>query len=44
MQKGGIIKKIVEEFESVVYSVQYKLMKAVEFGVPQRRERVFIVG
>ena len=44
LQKGGIIKKIVEEFESVGYSVQYKLMKAVEFGVPQRRERVFIVG
>ena len=44
LQKGGIIKKIIEEFKSVGYNVQYQLMKVVEFGVPQRRERVFIVG
>lgn len=44
LQKGAIISKIVREFESVGYAVQYKLMKAVEFGIPQRRERVFIVG
>ena len=41
LQKGGIIKKITTEFKAVGYNVQYKLMKAVEFGVPQRRERVF---
>ena len=44
LQKGGIIKKITTEFKAVGYNVQYKLMKAVEFGVPQRRERVFIIG
>lgn len=44
LQKGEIIKKIVSEFEAVGYAVKYKLMKAVEFGIPQRRERVFIVG
>lgn len=44
LQKGAIINKIVAEFESVGYNVQYKLMKAVEFGIPQKRERVFIVG
>lgn len=44
LQKGSIINKIVSEFESVGYNVQYRLMKAVEFGIPQRRERVFIIG
>lgn len=44
LQKGNIIKKITTEFKSVGYNVQYRLMKAVEFGIPQRRERVFIIG
>lgn len=44
LQRGSIIRKIVSEFEEVGYYVQYKLMKAVEFGIPQRRERVFIIG
>lgn len=44
LQKGAIISKIVTEFEHTGYSVHFKLMKAVEFGIPQRRERVFIVG
>ncbi|MCM1310569.1 MAG: DNA (cytosine-5-)-methyltransferase [Bacteroides sp.] len=44
LQKGAIISKIVSEFEKVGYNVHYRLMKAVEFGIPQRRERVFIVG
>ena len=44
LQKGGIIKKISNEFESCGYTVQYRLLKAVEYGIPQRRERVIIVG
>lgn len=44
LQKGGIIKKITTEFGNVGYHVDYKLIKAVEYGVPQRRERVIIVG
>lgn len=44
LQKGAIIQRIIREFESEGYAVQYKLMKAVEFGIPQRRERIFIVG
>lgn len=44
LKKGAIIKKIVDEFSAEGYTVQYQLMKAVEFGVPQRRERVIIVG
>lgn len=44
LQKGAIIKKIIEEFKAVGYNVDYRLVKAVEYGVPQRRERVIIVG
>lgn len=44
LQKGTIIKRIIKEFEAEGYTVQYKLMKAVEYGIPQKRERVFIVG
>ena len=44
LQKGEIIRKIVREFSEVGYKVSYELVKAVEFGVPQKRERVIIVG
>ena len=44
LQGGAIINKILGEFSSMGYHVKYKLIKAVEFGVPQRRERVIIVG
>jgi DNA (cytosine-5)-methyltransferase 1 len=35
---------IVEEFEKIGYSVCYKVLKLDEYGVPQNRQRVFIVG
>lgn len=44
LQKGQIIQKITNEFLSCGYNVQYRLVKAVEYGIPQRRERVIIVG
>lgn len=44
LQGGAIINKILGEFGSMGYRVKYKLIKAVEFGIPQRRERVIIVG
>ena len=44
LQGGAIIRKITQEFEETGYKVKYKLLKAVEFGIPQRRERVIIVG
>lgn len=42
--KGRTFKLILDEFEKAGYSVDYRLMNSAEFGVPQRRERVFIVG
>lgn len=44
LKKGQLINKIVGEFKKCGYSVQFRLVKAVEYGVPQRRERVIIVG
>lgn len=44
LQKGEIIKKVIKEFESVGYTVKYKLLLASNFGIPQKRERVFIIG
>ena len=35
---------IIEEFENSGYNIYYQVLKAVEFGIPQKRERVIIVG
>lgn len=42
--KGEVIKQITEDFAAAGYRVQYKLLNARDYGVPQLRERVFIVG
>lgn len=42
--KGEVLKQIVEDFASAGYNVQFKLLNARDYGVPQIRERVIIVG
>jgi DNA (cytosine-5)-methyltransferase 1 len=50
MKNGEIFKEILKAFsdksnlDGVKYYVSYKLVKAVEFGIPQKRERVIIFG
>lgn len=44
MQGGHLIKQIISLFESIGYNVSYKLLNAADYGTPQIRERVFIVG
>jgi DNA (cytosine-5)-methyltransferase 1 len=39
-----VIKTIIEDFENLGYVIQYKCVNAPDYGIPQRRERVFIVG
>jgi DNA (cytosine-5)-methyltransferase 1 len=41
---GEPIKKIVEDFSAVGYEVKYQLIKCEEFGIPQTRWRVIIMG
>eukprot|EP00130_Batrachochytrium_dendrobatidis_P008279 XP_006683154.1 hypothetical protein BATDEDRAFT_28720 [Batrachochytrium dendrobatidis JAM81] len=42
--KGEVINQIIQDFSSAGYNVQFKLVNARDYGVPQQRERVFIIG
>lgn len=42
--KGEVFKQIVQDFSAAGYKVYHKLLNAAEYGVPQIRERVFLVG
>ncbi|MDR0832290.1 MAG: DNA (cytosine-5-)-methyltransferase [Bacillales bacterium] len=42
--KGRTINIIVQTLENAGYSVGYKVLNSVEYGVPQMRERVYFVG
>jgi DNA (cytosine-5)-methyltransferase 1 len=44
MGNGSVIKTIKEAFEELGYDVKIEILKASSFGVPQDRERVFIIG
>lgn len=44
MGGGSIIKAMVEDFKNQGYEVTYHLVNAKNYGVPQDRERVFIIG
>ena len=43
-ENGLAIKTIIEDFSKLGYSVKYKLFNTADYGVPQIRERVIIVG
>lgn len=44
MQKGAIRDKIVFDFSDLGYTVNWNILDASDFGVPQKRKRVFFVG
>jgi DNA (cytosine-5)-methyltransferase 1 len=44
MQNGDLAKNIVSLFESLGYKVVYKVLNAADYGVPQIRERVIMIG
>ena len=44
MHQGQVIGSIVRELEEEEYSVKILNLRAEEFGVPQRRRRVFVIG
>lgn len=43
-KKGEDFKIICASFEEVGYNLYWRLLNAADFGVPQQRERVFLVG
>lgn len=44
MQGGNLIKQIKSLFESIGYNVQMQLLNAADYGAPQIRERIILVG
>jgi DNA (cytosine-5)-methyltransferase 1 len=42
--KGSAIKQIVSDFESAGYAVKVTLVNMADYGIPQTRQRVFIIG
>ena len=44
MDKGRLFQRIQTGFEELGYSLKHKVVNAVDFGVPQQRERVILVG
>lgn len=44
MEKGAVIEMIVKDFKKIGYKVDYRLLTASDYGVPQHRQRVFIIG
>jgi len=41
---GEIVEQIRQDFASIGYGVDARVLNAVNFGVPQRRKRIFFVG
>lgn len=44
MDKGRLFKNIQAQFAELGYELKYQVLDAVDFGVPQHRERVILVG
>ena len=50
LKRGAVFKEIIDifsdagNFDGKPYHLQYKVMKARECGIPQARERMFIIG
>lgn len=42
--EGKTLARILETLAELGYSTDYKVLNALDFGVPQKRERIFIVG
>ncbi|WP_239734767.1 DNA cytosine methyltransferase [Mammaliicoccus sp. G-M28] len=44
LNKGSFKDDIIKHFTELGYNVEYKLLNASDYGVPQNRNRVFFVG
>ena len=44
MEKGKYKEDIIKRFGEIGYNVNYKILRASDYGVPQSRQRVFFVG
>ena len=44
LHKGEIFERVCKAFEDAGYVLSYKLLNSADYGVPQKRERVILVG
>lgn len=44
IQNGNLFSQIISLFESLGYNVKWKVLNAADYGTPQIRERVIIIG
>ncbi len=44
LHNGQVIRMILDDFKKLGYDVEFKLLKSSDYGVPQHRERVVIIG
>ncbi len=42
--KGATLRRILEILRALGYQVDYRILNALDFGLPQKRERILIVG
>ena len=42
--KKKTIKRVISSIENLNYNVTFKILNASDFGLPQNRERIFIIG
>lgn len=44
LAKGKVFEMILNDFMSLGYKVKYRILNAADYGVPQTRQRVIIIG
>lgn len=44
LDRGKVLEMIIGDFERAGYHVKYRLLNAADYGVPQIRQRIFIIG
>lgn len=42
--RGGVLEQLLSQLTKLDYSVDWKVLLAADYGVPQKRERVFIIA
>ncbi len=43
-QPGGVLRLVQESFEEIGYACRFQMLNAADFGAPQRRVRLFMLG
>lgn len=44
MDRGNVFQKILDDLNQIHYNISYSILNVSNFGLPQNRERIFIIG